>query len=485
MSDTGTKPRHDCDECSRKQVEIARVYRGHRYCRTCYAREFKHRACPGCGETARLPREFPKAVCRKCERARPCVRCGRQMERMGMRTAYGPACPACAPYFREEEPCEACGTPSRRLTRVARLGHDLRVCPRCARADHGTCAWCRRHRLLAEKEDGEWVCKRCSEEGRVPCPSCGERMPAGRGHQCERCYLEGLADKRTKINKAAFRTPTMAWHFMEFGNWLKATRGPEKAAQKIHRFVPFFMEIERTWQRIPPYGELVAHFGAKKLRSVHLAMQWIEESGLVKPDPMQREADSDRRRIEATLERFLEGSHAREILESYLESLDERVDEGRSSTRSVRLAIGPAAKLVEAAMKRGRLVPDQMVLEGYLRKTPGQTAALSGFVTHLRGTLGTELKLPPRDRRAAERRRRRKLREEMLELMRGGTTEPTTERRWMKTALVYFHGVPRKAADCVDDSDIVPEREGMSVQVEGRSYWIPLQPRPERRKGTT
>ena len=62
------KQERDCDECSRKQVEIARVYRGHRYCRTCYTREFKHRACPGCGETARLPRESPKAVCRKCER---------------------------------------------------------------------------------------------------------------------------------------------------------------------------------------------------------------------------------------------------------------------------------------------------------------------------------------------------------------------------------------------------------------------------------
>ena len=80
--------------------------------------------------------------------------------------------------------------------------------------------------------------------------------------------------------------------------------------------------------------------------------------------------------------------------------------------------MAPAAGLMEAALTKGRTVPDQKVLDGYLRKTPGQRAAVSGFVRHLRVTLDTELKLPPLDRRAARRRRRRKLREEMLELMR-------------------------------------------------------------------
>ena len=298
-------------------------------------------------------------------------------------------------------------------------------------------------------------------------------MPAGRGTQCERCYLGNLADKRTKVNQAAFATPTMAQHFMEFGAWLKKTRGPEKAAQRIHRFAPFFLELEREWRTIPTYGELLDHFGAKKLRSVLLAMRWLEESGLVKPDAGEREADSDRRRIEATIGRFPEESHAREILENYLKSLNERVDEGRSSTRSVRLAIGPAASLIEAAMKRGRLVPDQKVLDGYLRKTPGQRAALSGFVTHLRGTRGTELKLPPQDRRTAEGQRRRKLREEMIELMRRGETGTAAERRWMTAALAYFHDMPRKVAGNIGEPEIVPERDGMSVQIGGESYWIP------------
>ena len=168
-------------------------------------------------------------------------------------------------------------------------------------------------------------------------------MPAGRGNQCERCYFEGLVDKRTKFNTVAFRNPTMAWHFMKFEIWLKATSGPERAAQKVHRFLPFFLEVESEWDRIPEYGELLEHFGARKLRSVLLAVYWMEESGLVKPDAGEHMADSDRRRIEATIGRFPPGSQTRMVIETYHEVIDERLRAGCSTTRSIRLALAPAA----------------------------------------------------------------------------------------------------------------------------------------------
>ena len=468
------KQERECDECSRKQVEIARVYRGHRYCRTCYAREFKHRACPGCGNTARLPREFPKAVCRRCERDRPCVRCGREMARMGLRTPYGPACPACAPYFREEEPCEACGTPSRRLTRVARLGHDLRLCPRCARVDHETCAWCKRPRLLAENENGEWLCNRCRKEGKVPCPSCGEPMPAGRGSQCQTCYSDELADKRIALDCAAFSSETMAQHFGAFGRWLKETRGTEKAAQKIHRFLPFFIEIERAWGNIPGYGALLKHFGARRLRAVLLAVRWMEVVGLVEPDATAREADSDHRRIDATLARFPTGSWAREILENYRKVLEERVETGRSSTRSVRLALAPAAGLLETAVDESGAVPSQKALERYLRRTPGQRAAVSGFVAHLRDAHGARLAMPRRDPRAVSRRRHRLLREALLELMRRRESGPEARHRWIATALEYFHDVPKTVVATATVENATPDQDGLSVQIGETRYWIPL-----------
>ena len=143
----------------------------------------------------------------------------------------------------------------------------------------------------------------------MPCPSCGEPMPAGRGNRVRALLpVDGLADNRTKINQAAFRTPTMALHFMEFGTWLKETRGPEKAAQKLHRFVPFFREIEDTWQRIPRVRgsrSALRSEGTPIISACYAVDGGV--TGLVKPDPEAREAESDRRRIEATLDQLPEG----------------------------------------------------------------------------------------------------------------------------------------------------------------------------------
>ena len=144
-----------CDECRRHGVRIARIHRGERFCQTCYERMFKRRLCPKCGNFARLPRLEPDAVCLKCENARPCVRCGRIRYRTGMRTAYGPACIACAAYFKPPQPCEACGTPSRWLSRESELGDERRRCPRCRRRGHETCEACRRHRRLSVPPRGD------------------------------------------------------------------------------------------------------------------------------------------------------------------------------------------------------------------------------------------------------------------------------------------------------------------------------------------
>lgn len=163
-----------CDECGKTVARIWRVRKGHKYCGTCYARVFKRRLCPKCGNFARLPKNDPDAICLECQVAKPCARCGKTDYAVGKITSYGPVCGACASHFREPEPCEVCGKPSQRLTRVSRLGHDQRVCPSCARADHGVCEACRHHRLLDQGKDGRMLCKACCEKGEVACPECGQ-----------------------------------------------------------------------------------------------------------------------------------------------------------------------------------------------------------------------------------------------------------------------------------------------------------------------
>ena len=248
MSQTNaTKRSVPCDECGARDVKIARVYKGLRYCQTCYKRMFKRRLCPGCGNFARLPIRFSHAVCQSCERRKPCVRCGRVGRKIGKLTAYGPACNSCAPYYREPEPCEACGKLSTRLSRKASLGHDLRVCQRCVRSDHKTCEACRHHRPLVESADGRKLCAVCLEKGEIPCPKCGQPMPAGCGQQCWTCYWTALAEARVQMDCAAFSSSALAEHFQAFGTWLIQMVGGHKAALTIHKYLTFFLEIEHQW----------------------------------------------------------------------------------------------------------------------------------------------------------------------------------------------------------------------------------------------
>ena len=123
-------------------------------------------------------------------------------------------------------------------------------------------------------------------------------------------------------------------------------------------------------------------------------MRWMEASGLVSLDADARAADSDRRRIQASLDKLPQESRERMILNGYYEHLMQRVRTGATSLRSVRLAVSPAASLLVFADVMGRMPPDQKALDGFLRQTPGQRAALSGFVKYLREKHGVEMTLP-------------------------------------------------------------------------------------------
>ena len=462
-----------CDECGARGVRIARMHQGVRHCQTCYKRLFKRRLCPGCGNFARLPIHHFGTVCLACECRKPCVRCRRTGRKIGKLTPDGPACNSCAPYFREPEPCEACRELSRRLSRKASLGHDLRLCEQCARSDHQTCEACRHHRPLTEARGGRKLCAVCLEKGEIPCPKCRQPMPAGRGKECETCYWTALAEARVRKNCSAFSSSALAGHFQAFGTWLIQRVGGHKAALTIHKYQAFFLEIERQWQDIPDYEALLRHFSAGGLRRHLLPMRWMEESGLVTSDAAVREADSDRRRVAASLGKLPEGSRARSILNGYHELLMVRVKKGATTLRSLRLALSPAVSLLMFADEMGCMPPDQKALDGFLRQAPGQRAALTGFVKHLREEHGAETILPKHDLRRAYRNGRKKLEAEMLVLMREGGTDRDKRQRWLCVALAYFHDLPLKTGNQVVDKEIAVDENGLTVWVSGNSYWIP------------
>ena len=471
---TPTSEPQICDECGKTVARIWRVYKEHKYCGTCYARVFKRRICPKCGNFARLPKNDNEAICQKCQVAKPCARCGKTDYATGKITSYGPVCNSCASYFREAEPCEICGKPSKRLSRVSRLGHDHRVCPSCARANHGVCQACHHHRLLEQVKDGRMLCKACNEKGEVPCPECGQHMPAGRGKQCEACYWRGLLEKRVVMDCATFSAPVMAEHFRAFGEWIGKEVGWHKAAITLHRYLPFFLDIEKQWKTIPEYALLLKQFGTLCLRRVLLPMRWMQEVGLVVPDGVAQEEDSDQRRIAVTLDKVAKGTKERAILDGYCNELMFDLKEKKTTLRSIRLAMTPAATLLLKGCEMGVVPPDQKALVAYLKKTPGQRAAVSGFVCYLRGIHMIEIVLPKVNPRSAQINRKKRLEAEMLEMMREHGQGDEFRQRWLSVALAYFHELPKRVGVTVLNEQIVAnEVGGLTITWNGREYWIP------------
>jgi len=476
MTDTDMEhlKEQQCDECGKPAVKIWRVYKGHRYCSTCYARVFKRRICPGCGNFARLPKNQPNAVCQRCEINKPCARCGKTDYEIGKITIYGPVCNACLPYFHEPKPCGLCGKLSIFLSRVKRLNIEVPVCPSCARPDHGNCQACRRHRLLTEAPDGRMLCNVCLEKGNVPCPECGETMPAGYGRRCEACYWKSLLEKRIKMDCAAFSSPQMAAFFEAFGQWLGRKVGAKKAASTIHRYLSFFIEIEQQWKEIPKYDMLLAHFGTLRLRRMLLPVSWMEERGFIVPSAVAKEDDSNRRRITTILNKFPTGSPEQVLLSGYHQLMIKSLEADKTTIGSIRLALSPAAALLLKAKDMKCMPPNQKVLDTYLETTPGQRAALSGFICYLRDTHEVKITLPKPNTEKAQRNRKKKLEAEMLVLMQEGGNSDEFMRRWLSVALAYFHGLPKKVGKTMPNDQIAEqENGGFNVTWKEQIYWVP------------
>ena len=465
-----------CDECGRDMASSHRVHAGVRYCTTCYARCFKRRLCGGCGMFARLLRSDADARCTACENAKPCARCGKENYAIGKITPYGPVCNACRPYFVEPKPCDLCGTMSRRLSRYKHLGHDVRACPKCGGVDVGSCQACRRSRPLQSAPDGRLVCKKCLELGEVTCTGCGQSTPAGGGDLCMPCARLKTLDKRLRMNAAAFETASVRDAYEAFGRWLPGHAGPHNSALKINRYLGFFLDVEKAFGRFPEADDLIAKFGAERLRRFRLVSTWLKHACAVAIDPAVKQRDSDRRRIEAMLGALPAGSIGREALSRYSAMLEERAAAGRLTIQSMRLALRPALSLLQAEDPAGSRLPSQTAVDRYLADSPGQLAALTGFVNFLGREFACSLAARTDDARV-KRLRRKRLEAEIGRLARADANAPNFLKQWVYATMAYFHPVTAAQLRAIDVATALKEEaNGWNVAIRGEDFWIPRPP---------
>jgi hypothetical protein len=168
-----------------------------------------------------------------------------------------------------------------------------------------------------------------------------------------------------------------------------------------------------------------------------------------------------------------QGSAAGKVLAAYRSELTIRIDSGDIAIKSARLALRAAASLLLATDPSGDRLPEQKDVERYLAESPGQRAALIGFLTFLRRTHGLDLAATV-DRPRQRSLRRRKLERDIIRLVKCRNESDEWLLRWIIVGLEYFHG--RKFGKHAVRLDMVrKEAEGLIVTMEGAQgdYWIP------------
>ncbi|HAQ47692.1 MAG TPA: hypothetical protein DCR37_01405 [Glaciecola sp.] len=417
-----------CDECEGDKQHISRRYFGKRFCQSCYSRLFIKKPCATCNEVAKLPVFEVEPICQSCVRKEPCVRCQRQGLSVGKLTKKGPVCKACHPYFKPEKTCQQCGKISRFAWNVDVEDKSLTLCMPCANQDHKTCYKCRRYRPVYTIEKDKPICKKCKLEGDVGCRQCGALHPAGYGKICYSCYAMNTFRKRQSIGAQAYenKAVTIKWH--QFCDWLLDEVGADRARLKINKFVNLFQSLDTEYGDIPQHEKLLNALGVKALRKYALFKRWAISAGFYSVDEQTEQAFSAQQLINDYLTSFSDDNEATTLLRAYHKKL---VSKG-SETRSVRLAMTPAKRLLD--ISKGD-VPEQKHIDLLMMTSPGQKASVTGFINFINQQLSLDLVI--RDKHVFAKLIENKLAQKMLMLMQ--EDKPDIE-EWLLTGMAYFHG---------------------------------------------
>ena len=396
MSGKRNPPKGPCSVCGGDLQGWAYRYRGDAYCRGCYKRHFRLKTCAVCGKKKRIHRDLPVPVCKICQiREKPCVRCRREIVRPGLITPHGPVCASCTRYFRDPERCPVCGEEKRDVFARSAFEGSPRMCERCHHARLPICSVCgRRKRGCATDASGRTVCPACAK-GPRKCRECGGDIPGGRGRICPVCSARNGLGTKTRFAAGALEGETRK-AFLAFSDWFDRTRGPQKASMKLLKYLPFFMvlgEMEKEMGRLPLYVELAGRLGVMEIWKNRLAMSYLDESGLVAKDAKAQEEIADLDMIDRMLRSLPEKSAFGEYLHAYHALLEKKLVAGKTKTKSVRLAMTPAARFLRYCLYMGAERPGRELLEGYLWIFPGQKSALTGFANFLDRRHGTALSI--------------------------------------------------------------------------------------------
>lgn len=440
------RPRNSCSICD--NTSVTRKFQGEYYCANCYAKWFPKKICNICNQLKRIHRKGD--ICLECERLTDCVRCGKKAGtfNVGMITRYGAICASCVRYFREELECSECGNMTRDRCRSPVTNES--ICLSCYRRySFSTCKNCRRYRKTHNQE--KQLCKKCDENLLSTCIKCKMEMPSGYGNICSNCSRRTLLFNMIRLNVHIFRNKAIKTAYKKFIFWYMRKCSISVALHKGTDFMQFFIDCDDNWQKIPSYEELVTYFKPNGLRANLTVLRWLLDTHQVIIDESLKGDLAELERIQALFKKLKESVPC---IATYYQKLQQRYDEGRTSLKSIRLALQPAIDLI--SFNSVIDYPTQDQLNSYLVAKSGQIAAITGFINHLKSDYNRKLNI---DRQLIQQMKYKELKkycsQRLVELYKTKNLSENEQMELIYIVLYSLHGIeikkPKREAILVTD----------------------------------
>lgn len=432
-----------CSLCPRTMGKAKKIHLGKPICEACYARLYFKKPCCRCENGfARVLREEQKPVCRAClNKNRVCLRCERPINKAALIVANKPVCPRCAPHYRVPEPCEDCGRPSKRLSRIVGVT-TKRICEICrGKLICATCSVCgkfrERHAISA---DGEPLCKKCAANPGAthPCPDCNETVGGEGVAPCLTCSLKRSLNKKTEGTLRLLKSPVVRQLFRNFIDWSISTGRQARVSSKYDSYASSAVKLDQAvGDSAAVSAELVLKtFRPEELRLSGLLSQYLAEQGLFPASQALADA-AETRRIEAILQESRPLAWNAAVIQFASE-----LETKRLSLRSKRAYLRAAVEFLKAAKVDKVMHLSQDSLLAFIRAQPGYRASLTPFVRHLKesghpGPLSVQMK-------STEGRTVEGVRAELNKLLRAISlsTDERQSRALLARAMSLAYGVP-------------------------------------------
>lgn len=341
--------------------------------------------------------------------------------------------------------CEECNSSKLVFNRNIN-NHKILLCQKCYRKCLDICIMCRRHSIIfAYSNENKAICKKCFIEPYRICKICKKEFPAGRGRICYECSIFNSLSKKISVLNVIL-SPFTNLYFEQFTWWLVKRKGTEYAANYIQKYFVFFYKIDKLasdLEKIPTYTELLNNFKVSYTRKYLLVMIFFNEHKIIIVNEETKELYSNLNMIDSYVNYFNKNDYEYNIIKNYNLFLQEKILLHKTTIRSVRLALGPAIKLLKYKYNFNISKLNDDIISGYLWIYPGQKSSLSGFINYLNNTFNYNLSsinnincyLEP----SISRKKQLQLR--LIFLLKKQELSINEKRRLINITLEYFHRI--------------------------------------------